>query len=141
MSRGTNAPEAPSDRHEHYDDHRGWVRPGGHRGRWLEPFALLALADGEPYGAALIAELDALCLAPRGVDAGMLYRTLREFEAAGLVVSHWAAGGRAPRRAYRLTKAGRHELHDWIGVMHERRRLTDAFLDRASRLHEESPGG
>jgi PadR family transcriptional regulator, regulatory protein PadR len=124
----------PGHPHEHHDDHRGWVRPGGQRGRWLEPFALLFVAHGEPYGAALLAELNELCLAPNGVDVGMLYRTLREFEAEGLVVSHWEADTGAPRRAYRLTEAGRRELDDWIGVMRERRRLTEAFLERAELL-------
>jgi PadR family transcriptional regulator PadR len=110
------------------------VRPDGQRGRWLEPFALLFVADGEPYGAELIAALDELCLAPKGVDARMLYRTLREFEAEGLVVSRWQAETGAPRRAYRLTEAGRRELDDWVGVMHERQRLTEAFLRRAESL-------
>jgi PadR family transcriptional regulator PadR len=110
------------------------MRPDGQRGRWLEPFALLLAADGEPYGAELIAALNELCLAPGGVDAGMLYRTLREFEARGLVVSRWQADEGAPRRTYRLTEAGRRELEDWVGVMHERRRLTEAFLERARGL-------
>jgi len=50
------------------------------------------------------------------------------------VVSHWEADTGAPRRAYRLTEAGRRELDDWIGVMRERRRLTEAFLERAALL-------
>jgi PadR family transcriptional regulator PadR len=120
--------------HRHHDSHRGWVRPDGQRGRWLEPFALLFVAEGEPYGAELIAALDELCLAPRGVDAGMLYRTLRESEAEGLVVSRWQADAGAPKRTYRLTEAGRRELDDWVGVMHERQRLTEAFLERARGL-------
>jgi PadR family transcriptional regulator PadR len=126
--------------HEHHDSHRGWVRPGGQRGRWLEPFALLLLADGEPYGAELIATLNELCLAPNGVDVGMLYRTLREFEAEGLVVSRWEADSGPPRRAYRLTPAGRRELDDWIGVMRERGRLIEAFLERAESPGEVRPG-
>jgi PadR family transcriptional regulator PadR len=130
-------PDAASDPHphRHYDSHRGWVRPGGRRGRWLEPFVLLLLAEGEPYGKALIDQLDQLCLAPDGVDVGMAYRTLREFEAEGFVVSRWLTDEGAPRRIYRLTDAGRRELDDWIGVMHERRRLVEAFLERA-----EGPG-
>ena len=69
------------DPHHHHDAHRGWVRPGGRRGRWLEPFLLRLVAEGETHGSALIARLNALCLAPAGVDVGMAYRTLREFEA------------------------------------------------------------
>jgi DNA-binding PadR family transcriptional regulator len=120
--------------HHHHDSHRGWVRPGGRRGRWLEPFLLAMVGDGEAHGGALIAQLNGLCLAPSGVDVGMAYRTLREFETEGLVVSRWVADNGAPRRAYRLTEAGRQALDEWIAVMRERGRLIEAFLGQAARL-------
>lgn len=123
-----------SDPHQHHDGHRGWVRPGGRRGRWLEPFLLRLVADGEAHGGALIARLDALCLAPDGVDVGMTYRTLREFEREGLVTSAWVTDDGPPRRTYRLTEAGRLELAEWMSVMHERARLIDAFLDGIDRM-------
>jgi DNA-binding PadR family transcriptional regulator len=124
-----------SDPHDHHGDHRGWVRPGGRRGRWLEPFVLLLLTEGEAYGAKLIGRLNGLCLAPGDVDVGMTYRTPREFEAEGLLVSRWVtADNMAPRRTYRLTEAGREAFADWIEVMHERRRLVDAFLAGAGAI-------
>jgi DNA-binding PadR family transcriptional regulator len=126
--------------HHHQDDHRGWVRPGGRRGRWLEPFLLVLVGDGEAYGGGLIAQLNALCLAPNGVDVGMAYRTLREFEAEGLVVSHWVADNGAPKRAYQLTLAGRQALKEWLAVMRERGRLVDAFLGEAERLTQGEGG-
>ena len=130
---GTSRPArtASPDPHQHHGDHRGWVRSGGQRGRWLEPFLLLSMADGETYGGALIAELNGWCLAPNGVDVGMVYRTLREFEADGLVVSRWVADEGAPRRTYCLTDTGRTALTEWTEVMRERARLTAAFLERA----------
>jgi PadR family transcriptional regulator PadR len=115
--------------HHHHDAHRGWVRPGGRRGRWLEPFLLRLVADGEAHGAALITKLDALCLAPDGVDVGMAYRTLREFEGYGLVESAWVTDDGPARRTYRLTEEGRQALREWISVMRERGRLVEAFLD------------
>jgi DNA-binding PadR family transcriptional regulator len=114
--------------------HQGWVRPGGRRGRWLEPFLLLLLAEGEAHGYALIGRLNELNVAPAGVDVGMAYRTLRELEAEGLVESAWAAESGAPRRAYRLTAAGRGELEDWADVMNERARLIGEFLPRLARV-------
>ncbi len=117
------------DPHDHHGGYRGWVRSGGRRGRWLEPFLLRLIADEEAHGAALIAGLDELCLAPDGVDVGMAYRTLREMEADGLVVSGWQTDDGPPRRSYRLTSAGWRSLDEWISVMHERARLIDAFLD------------
>ncbi len=120
--------------HPHHDSHRGWVRAGGRRGRWLEPFLLVLLGEEEAYGGALIARLDELCLAPDGVDVGMAYRTLRELEAEGLLSSRWVADDGAPRRTYRLTRDGRQALDEWTSVMHERRRLVEAYLDQAGRL-------
>ena len=122
------------DPHPHPDGYRGWVRPGGRRGRWLEPFLLRLVVEGETHGSALIARLNSLCLAPDGVDVGMAYRTLREFEAEGLVDSAWVTDDGPPRRTYRLTRAGRRALDEWIAVMRERARLIDAFLDGTERL-------
>jgi PadR family transcriptional regulator PadR len=128
------------DPHHHHDDHRGWVRPDGRRGRWLEPFVLRLVAEGEVHGGALISRLDELCLAPGGVDVGMTYRTLREFEREGLVTSGWVTDEGPPRRTYRLTEAGRRELVEWTSVMRERARLIDGFLDGIDRL-EPGEGG
>jgi DNA-binding PadR family transcriptional regulator len=120
--------------HHHHDAHRGWVREGGRRGRWLEPFLLVLIGEQEAYGSALIARLDGLCLAPNGVDVGMAYRTLRELEAEGLLTSQWLADDGAPRRTYQLTMTGRQALGEWTSVMRERGRLVEAFLGQADRL-------
>jgi PadR family transcriptional regulator len=123
--------------HEHHGAHRGWVRPGGRRGRWVEPFLLRLIAEGDTHGGALITRLNGLCLAPGGVDVGMAYRTLREFEAEGLVASRWMADGGTPRRSYSLTVEGREALDEWIEVMRERARLIDAFLDGTESVDHE----
>jgi DNA-binding PadR family transcriptional regulator len=128
------------DPHDHPDGHRGWVRAGGRRGRWLEPFLLRLLADGELHGSALIDDLDGLCLAPDGVDVGMAYRTLRELEGDGLVVSTWVTDDGPPRRTYRLTVEGRASLAEWVAVMRERARLIDAFLAGAAHAGEREGG-
>jgi DNA-binding PadR family transcriptional regulator len=126
--------------HRHHDNYRGWVRPGGRRGRWLEPFLLVMIGEEEAYGGALIARLNELCLAPNGVDVGMAYRNLRELEGEGLMTSQWVTDDRAPRRAYRLTVAGRQALDEWMSVMRERGRLVEAFLDQADRLPQAKGG-
>lgn len=129
-----DAESYPSHPHHHHDAHRGWVRPGGRRGRWLEPFLLRLVADGEAHGRALISRLDRLCLAPDGVDEGMAYRTLRELEGDGLMRSAWITDDGPPRRTYQLTEAGRRALDEWFAVMRERARLIDAFLDGTESL-------
>jgi len=107
---------------------QGWSPPGRRR-RWLEPFLLVLLARGVAHGYALVGRLNALGVAPGELDAGTLYRTLRELELTGLVESQWRPpDSGAPRRDYVLTDAGRARLAEWVAVMHERARLLDEFL-------------
>lgn len=120
--------------HAHHHDQRGWVRSRGRRGRWLEPFLLLLMAEGVSHGYALIARLNELGVSSEGVDVGMAYRTLRELETEGLARSEWVAESGAPRREYRLTPKGRATLAEWASVMCERDRLIDDFLAREARL-------
>ncbi len=120
--------------HDHHHDQHGWVRPGPRRGRWLEPFLLLLVAESEAHGYALIGRLNELGVAPDGVDVGMAYRTLRELETEGLVLSDWVTAGAAPRRDYRLARGGRAALAEWAALMCERGRLIDEFLAREARL-------
>ena len=37
---------------------RGWVRPAGRRGRWIEPFVLLLIAEGPVHGYSVISQLN-----------------------------------------------------------------------------------
>jgi PadR family transcriptional regulator, regulatory protein PadR len=126
--------------HGHHHDQLGWVRAGGRRGRWLEPFLLLLVAEGEAHGYELIARLNELGVSPGGVDVGMAYRTLREFEAERLVSSEWETASGAPRREYRLTRDGRVALAEWASVMCERGRLINEFMAREARLEEDEGG-
>ncbi len=119
---------------------RGWVRPGARRGRWIEPFVLLLVAEGPVHGYSVIGQLNELGLNADGVDVGMVYRTLREFEAEGLVETQWGIDDGRPRREYRLTARGHEVLEEWVEVMIERRRLVEAFLSRAQRA-ERPEGG
>jgi len=125
----------------------GWSTRGHHhrahhgtrRGRWIEPFVLLLVAQGPTYGYKLIGELNELGVAPEGIDVGMVYRTLRSMDADGLVTTEWGPQSDQPRREYRLTDDGACALRDWIDVMSERRRLIEHFLER-SRVFTEAQG-
>jgi DNA-binding PadR family transcriptional regulator len=119
---------------------RGWVRTGARRGRWIEPFVLLLVAEGPIHGYSVIARLNDLRVNSDGIDVGMVYRTLRELDADGLVKTKWGLEEGPPRREYRLTPKGREVLDEWVAVMVERRRLIKAFLDRSRRI-ERPEGG
>ena len=118
----------------HEPEIRGWVRSDGRRGRWIEPFLLLLIADGPIHGYSVISRLNGMEVASEGIDVGMVYRTLREFESQGLVKTKWGLEEGPPRREYRLTAKGLQVLDEWVGVMAERRRLIEAFLDGAGQM-------
>lgn len=113
--------------------HRGWPPLGGRR-RWLEPFVLVLLAEGGGHGYALIGQLGEMGVTDGPVDVGQVYKTLRDLEEAGQVVSKWSNEPTGPqRRDYELTDAGRTALAEWSAVMDERRRLIADFEERYRR--------
>src|SRR6476619_7235958 len=84
---------------------------GGHRRAeqprsWLQPFLLLALEQWQSHGYELIRRMSAFGF--ETLDRGSVYRTLRQLERDGLVVSGWDTSKDGPaRRLYTLTDAGR----------------------------------
>lgn len=106
---------------------RGWMPLAGRR-RWIEPFVLALLARGGTYGYAILGRLDEMHISHGPLDVGLVYRTLRDLERSGLVVSSWADESSGPRRrAYELTNAGFDALDEWAVVMRERARLIGEF--------------
>ena len=114
--------------------HQHGAHHGSRRGRWIEPFVLLLVAQGPTYGYKLIGELNELGVAPEGIDVGMVYRTLRTMDADGLVTTEWGLENDQPRREYRLTDDGACALEDWMDVMSERKRLIEHFLERGQAI-------
>ncbi len=107
--------------------HRGWM-PLAARRRWIEPFVLAMLARRDTYGYAVLGRLEEMHISNGPIDVGLVYRTLRDLERAGLVISSWADESSGPRRrAYQLTEAGLEALDDWAVVMRERARLIGEF--------------
>jgi DNA-binding PadR family transcriptional regulator len=119
--------------------HRGWAPMRGHR-RWMEPFVLAMVGATGGHGYALQAQLDELGISNGAVDVGQVYRTLRDLEELGQVVSTWSSDRVGPqRRDYVLTQSGFEALHDWAAVMRERTRLIAEFDALHRRIHRERP--
>ena len=72
----------------------------------MEPFVLLLVAQGPTYGYKLIGDLNEVGVAPKGVHVSMVYRTLRNMDAEGLVTTAWGPETDQPRREYELTDEG-----------------------------------
>ena len=120
--------------------HRGGAPVGGRR-RWLEPFVLAMVGATGGHGYALQAQLDELGVSNGAVDVGQVYRSLRDLEAAGQVISTWSSDRVGPqRRDYVLTESGFAALHEWAAVMRERTRLIAEFDELHRRVHLERPG-
>lgn len=101
----------------------------GNRNRHLPAFLLLFLREGPAHGAVLKARLDQL-LPELDIEAGAIYRTLRDLDERGALVSTWepSVSGQA-RRIYSLTEKGQAELACWQADIHRRLRALQTFLD------------
>jgi len=77
----------------------------------LELIVLHLLAQGEAYGYEIVTKLTADTNGTLEVTDGTLYPVLYRLERAGFVTVRWETQPRGvPRKYYRLTDAGQHEL-------------------------------
>jgi len=87
--------------------------------RFVEPVVLLLLKKKHrSYGYELSRALQDHALTDAEVERAALYRTLRQLEANGNVVSEWETDRGGPaRRVYSLTPEGEHHLMEWTVVL------------------------
>jgi len=97
--------------------------------RFIEPCLLLLLREGASHGYSLVEGLQRFGFAEGSIDPSIVYRTLREMEQEGWVVSEWdVTGPGPPRRVYRVTPAGEEYLRWWIDGLQRTREELDRFL-------------
>ncbi|MDZ4798198.1 MAG: PadR family transcriptional regulator [Bryobacteraceae bacterium] len=109
--------------------------------RFVEPVILLLLKKkGRSYGYDLAAELAEHAMTDADIERAALYRTLRQLEEYGNVVSEWEGdvGGRA-RRVYRLTPAGETHLQEWVTVLEQVSRSMARFVRNGKRAISAAP--
>lgn len=127
MSKTTNGDHANGDARRH--DGAGQPRS------WLQPFLLLALEQWQSHGYELIRRMSAFGF--ETLDRGSVYRTLRQLEKDGLVVSGWDTSKDGPaRRLYSLTDAGRVYLNTWAASLRGYQMMLNNFFT----LYPEVPG-
>ncbi len=104
--------------------------------RLVEPAILYLLAKGEAtHGYELLSEVNAMGLTDTPVDPAAIYRTLRQLEAEGAVLSAWDTSGGGPaRRNYELTDLGRARLASWVRVIARRAEAMERFVEQAEEL-------
>ena len=107
---------------------RGWGR-GRRAARFLEPFLLLLLQQGQAHGYTLLEKLEQFGLESRNPSA--VYRVLRDMEELGYVVSSWdeTKTQGPPRRVYCLTALGKELLAQHVQDLKETREIIDRFIE------------
>ena len=97
--------------------------------RFVEPCLLLLLHRDQAHGYDLLEGLKEFSVNRMPVDSSVVYRTLRNMEEAGMVISSWETdGGGPPRRVYNVTAVGDEYLAHWVNELRETDRVLHAFL-------------
>lgn len=93
----------------------------------LQPFLLLALQQWQSHGYELIGRMAQFGF--ETLDRASVYRTLRQLEKDGLVVSGWDTSKDGPaRRLYSLTDAGHDYLQVWAASLRGYQMMLNNFF-------------
>ena len=111
----------------------------GRLSRMVEPALLYLLASGAAaHGYDLIQAANELGLSEMPIDAGAVYRCLRQLEAEGCVISTWDTTGVGPaRRTYELTGSGWERCRGWTQVIEQRSQAMRQFVKLCGKLRTE----
>lgn len=104
--------------------------------RLVEPALLYLLVNrGGAHGYDLIDQVNRLAICDTEVDAGAVYRALRDMEDNGLVRSTWDTTRRGPaKRDYEVTQTGIAHLKAWADILRRRGEMMVAFADDCDNL-------
>ncbi len=125
-TRTGSAPKASSAAEDEPVDKRESL-PGWPPREILAPFVLLAVSLQRAHGYVIEDYLRALGLF--GITMSTLYRTLRQMEKDGFLVSTWEPGPTGPaRRVYTITDAGHAWLDSSAAMLNAYRETIDRFF-------------
>lgn len=100
----------------------------------LVPYVLLAVSLQRAHGYLIEEYLRGLGFL--GLEMSTLYRTLRQLERDGLLLSAWEPGPTGPaRRVYSLTDAGRSWLDSGASALQAYRGMIDRFFGLYAGTH------
>jgi len=107
--------------------------------RFVEPVVLFLLKErGPSYGYELATALSDHSLTDAEIERAALYRTLKQLEMNGRVISDWDVSGSGPaRHVYRLTDSGEEHLREWGVVLDKLSQAMTSFVREIKALHGE----
>jgi DNA-binding PadR family transcriptional regulator len=108
--------------------------------RFVEPVILFMLkSKGHSYGYDLAGELGKYALTGAAIEKAALYRTLRQLEENGFVVSGWEVHASGPaRRIYSLTAEGEQHLKEWTGLLKQLSKSMSRFVAKVHSANEKA---
>jgi len=97
--------------------------------RYIQPSILMGLRRKPSYGYEIIQTIQEFGFVEGQAPPGMIYRHLRDLEAAGLVISSWKTEGTGPaKRVYELTPEGEEALALWAEYMEQQAQKLMSFI-------------
>ncbi|PEJ46699.1 PadR family transcriptional regulator [Bacillus sp. AFS002410] len=101
-----------------------------HTGRHTGAFLLLFLTEGDSYGGKLLQKCEEeLPINP--IDSSILYRTLKQLEAEGAVVSYLGTSEQdKPIKMYKITEVGKEKLGEFQKDIEEKLKNLTFFMNR-----------
>lgn len=110
----------------------------GKLSRLVEPVVLLAVQQHPGgHGYDLIQHVHKLAMTDSEIEPGAVYRSLRQLENNGMVISTWDTTAPGPaKRLYAITEDGEIHLHEWAQLIAKRRQEMDKFLEEFHRTED-----
>ncbi len=97
--------------------------------RYIQPSILMGLRRKASYGYEIIQTIQEYGFVEGQAPPGMIYRHLRDLEAAGLVISSWKTEDTGPaKRVYELTAEGEKALALWAEYMGQQAQKLMSFI-------------
>jgi len=97
--------------------------------RYIQPCILMGLRRKPSYGYEIIQTIQEFGFVEGQAPPGMIYRHLRDLEAAGLVTSAWKTEDTGPaKRVYELTPEGQKALALWAVYMEQQAQKLMNFI-------------
>jgi len=105
--------------------------------RFLQPCLLVMLHGNAAHGYSLLNGLGEFGFEPENLAPSLVYRTLREMEAQGLVTSGWGTNSMGPqRRVYQITPLGERHLAQWMEDLQRMRQEIQAVEAAYQRIQQ-----
>lgn len=109
--------------------HRKRQAGSGKAERYIQPSILMGLRRKPSYGYEIIQTIQEFGFVEGQAPPGMIYRHLRDLEAAGLVTSAWKTEDAGPaKRVYELTPEGEKALALWVEYMEQQAQKLMNFI-------------